>query len=76
MTDHVIDDASALDAQWQRAEASGGNGNCFEFASIDGKVAVRHSKAPHGPALLFTTSELAAMLDGARNGEFDHLTRP
>ncbi|MET8825736.1 DUF397 domain-containing protein [Streptomyces sp. NPDC004610] len=74
MADHVIPDASTLGVQWQRATATGGNGNCFEFAPVDGKVAVRHSKAPHGPALLFTTTELAAMLDGARNGEFDHLT--
>ncbi|NUK01731.1 DUF397 domain-containing protein [Streptomyces lunaelactis] len=71
--DHIISDASALDAEWQKASASGGNGDCVEFAPVGDGVAVRHSKAPQGPALLFTRSEIAAMLDGARAGEFDHL---
>ncbi|MFG2885498.1 DUF397 domain-containing protein [Streptomyces sp. NPDC048297] len=73
MSEHVVTDASMLDVTWQKAEASGGNGNCVEFAAVDGMVAVRHSKAPTGPALLFSKSEIAAMLDGARQGEFDHL---
>lgn len=75
MTDHIIDDASTLGVQWQKASASGANGNeCVEFAKVGEGVAVRHSKAPAGPALIFTTAEIAAMLDGARGGEFDHLT--
>lgn len=72
--EHIINDASTLGAEWQKASASGGNGDCVEFAQVGDEVAVRHSKAPTGPALIFTRSEIAAMLDGARGGEFDHFT--
>lgn len=71
--EHVIKDASTLGVDWQKASASGSNGDCVEFAPVGDRVAVRHSKAPTGPALMFTRSEIAAMLDGARGGEFDHL---
>lgn len=75
MDEHVISDASTLDVAWQRATATGSNGDCFEFAAYNGMVALRHSKAPNGPALIFTPRELECMLDGAVKGEFDHLTR-
>ncbi|MGW0711918.1 DUF397 domain-containing protein [Streptomyces sp. NPDC002643] len=75
MSTHVIHDASALGAEWQKSSASSGDGNCVEFAPHDNGIAIRHSKAPDGPALLFTHSEIAAMLAGAKAGEFDHLTQ-
>lgn len=34
-------------------------------------IAVRDSKNPNGPALLFTPDEWHAFVAGARNGEFD-----
>ncbi|WP_327048120.1 DUF397 domain-containing protein [Microbispora sp. NBC_01189] len=34
-------------------------------------IAVRDSKDPEGPALLFTPAEWAAFLDGVRAGEFE-----
>jgi hypothetical protein len=40
----------------------------------DGSVAMRNSKFPNGPALVFTSSEFAAFLDGAGSGEFTSLT--
>jgi hypothetical protein len=40
----------------------------------NGGVEVRDSKAGEsGVILRFTPAEFAAFLDGARNGEFDHL---
>ena len=36
-------------------------------------VEVRDSKDPDGPVLRFTSAELAAWIDGATKGEFDHL---
>jgi hypothetical protein len=36
-------------------------------------IEVRDSKNPEGLALRFTAGEWAAWLDGAKNGEFDHL---
>ncbi|MFF8426291.1 DUF397 domain-containing protein [Streptomyces sp. NPDC016566] len=58
-----------------QSSASGGDGDCVEFAAHGKGVAIRHSKALNGPALLFTHSEIAALLAGAKAGEFDHLTR-
>jgi hypothetical protein len=38
-----------------------------------GDVAVRNSRHPSGPALIFTRDEMAAFLAGAKDGEFDDL---
>ena len=35
------------------------------------QVAVRDSKDPSGPVLVFTPHEWRAFLDGVRDGEFD-----
>jgi hypothetical protein len=58
---------------WRKSRASGA-GNCVELAPLgEGAVAVRHSLDPHGPALIYTSAEIAAFVAGARNGEFDDL---
>lgn len=59
-------------AKWKKAKKSNGNGgnNCVEVAILDTGVAVRDSKNPGGPALLFTDLEWDAFLDGAKNDEF------
>ncbi|MFD7894058.1 DUF397 domain-containing protein [Streptomyces sp. NPDC059743] len=75
MSQLVIPDASTLDVEWQKSSASTGDGNCVEVATHGDGIAVRHSKVPNGPALIFTRDEIAAWLDGAKSGEFDHLTR-
>ncbi|MFI6537110.1 DUF397 domain-containing protein [Nonomuraea sp. NPDC050547] len=59
-------------AAWRKATASGDNGQCVEVAThLPGIVAVRDSKDPEGPALIFTDGEWAAFLDGAGKHEFD-----
>lgn len=58
---------------WRKSTFSGANGNCVEFAPTTTGVAVRDSKDPNGPVLRFTKAEIAAMLDGAKAGEFDNL---
>ncbi|WP_309248460.1 DUF397 domain-containing protein [Streptomyces sp. MNP-20] len=59
-------------AVWHKSSRSGGNGNCVEIALLDGgDVAVRNSRFPEGPALIYTKSEIAAFLEGAKGGEFD-----
>jgi hypothetical protein len=38
-------------------------------------VAVRNSRDPEGPALVFTDAELDAFLAGVKDGDFDDLLR-
>lgn len=68
--------ASAIPgARWAKSSASVGDGNCVEVARLgDGQVAVRNSRFPEGPALVFTKAETAAFLQGAKGAEFDYLT--
>ncbi|MDA0639527.1 DUF397 domain-containing protein [Nonomuraea ferruginea] len=59
-------------AEWRKATASGDNGQCVEVATnLPGIVAVRDSKNPQGPALIFTPGEWKAFVGGVRDGEFD-----
>lgn len=66
--------ASELDARWIKSRHSNAEGNCVEVAPLTGGVvAMRNSRDPDGPALVYTSAELAAFLAGAKDGEFDHL---
>ncbi|RPF39171.1 uncharacterized protein DUF397 [Streptomyces sp. TLI_185] len=47
--------------------------HCVEFAAYDNGIAIRHSKVPNGPALLYTRPEIAAMIERFKAGESDHL---
>ena len=38
-----------------------------------GAIAVRNSRHPSGPALIYTRAEITAFLTGVKNGEFDDL---
>lgn len=59
-------------AIWVKSSLSGGGNNCVEVArNLPDVVAVRDSKEPQGPALVFTKAEWAAFLEGAKGGEFD-----
>ncbi|MBB6440150.1 DUF397 domain-containing protein [Streptomyces candidus] len=62
------------DAVWIKSSDSTGNGNCVELAGLPGgAVAMRNSRFPEGPALVFTAEELVAFLAGAKRAEFDAL---
>lgn len=58
---------------WRKARSSVGNGACVELAPAAGMIAVRDSKDPDGPVLLYKRAELRAFLDAAKQGEFDDL---
>jgi hypothetical protein len=59
---------------WRKSTASNPNGDCVELADLPaGDVAVRNSRDPRGPALIYTRAEIAAFLAGAKAGEFDDL---
>jgi Domain of unknown function (DUF397) len=47
-----------------------------EFAELDdGQVAMRNADDPGGPALIYTRAEIAALIGGAKDGDFDDLLR-
>lgn len=59
---------------WQKSRRSNSQGNCVEMAELpDQLVAVRNSRHPDGPALIYTRPEIEALILGAKDGDFDHL---
>ncbi|WP_280422455.1 DUF397 domain-containing protein [Nocardia carnea] len=59
-------------AEWFKSSRSQGGNECVEAAHLDGgRVGVRDSKNPTGPALVFTPGEWDAFLAGAKDGGFD-----
>ena len=61
-------------ARWRKSRASNPSGCCVEVAALpDGAIAVRNSRDPAGPALVYTRAEVGAFLTGVKNGEFDDL---
>ncbi|ETK33779.1 Scr1 family TA system antitoxin-like transcriptional regulator [Microbispora sp. ATCC PTA-5024] len=59
-------------AVWRKATRSNTVGNqCVEVALLRGGIAVRDSKDPEGPRLMFSPGEWEAFIDGVKGGEFD-----
>lgn len=58
------------EAAWHKSTFSGPNGDCVEAAELPAGVAVRNSRFPDGPALLFTEAEWDAFLRGVKGGDF------
>lgn len=61
---------------WRKSARSGSNGgNCVELAPLPGgqEIAVRNSRFPEGPALIYTVAEIKALVEGVKDGEFDDM---
>jgi Domain of unknown function (DUF397) len=62
--------------EWRKGGRSSAQGNCVEAAGLPrGGAALRNSRHPRGPALVFTDAEIRAFLESVKDGDFDHLLR-
>jgi hypothetical protein len=66
--------ADLTGASWRKSSISNSQGACVELARLsDGEFAVRNSRNPDGPALIYTRAEIEALIEGVKLGEFDDL---
>jgi hypothetical protein len=60
---------------WERPWSGPNGGQCVELKRLnDGRVAVRQSTDPGGPALIYTPEEMRAFVTGVKDGLADHFT--
>ncbi len=59
---------------WSKPWSDDAGGACVEAKKLhDGRVALRQSTDPDGPALVFTTHEMTRFLAGVKAGDADFL---
>lgn len=66
-----MNDVDVPQLQWFKSSRSSPNGQCVESARLSGGMAVRDSKHPDGPVLLFSADQWQAFTEGVKLGEFE-----
>lgn len=67
--------ADTSPVQWQRSSTANEVAAAVEVAMLgDGLVAMRDSRTPNKPSLVFNRAEWTAFVAGARRGEFTPTT--
>jgi hypothetical protein len=62
----------APEVRWRKSRYSNPCGSCVEMARLgDGAVAVRNSRNPGGPVLVYSWAGMAAFIRSVRAGELD-----
>ena len=57
-----------------RVHSAAPEGNCVELAALPGEqIAMRNSRDPSGPVLIFTKAQLKDLIDLVKLGSFDDL---
>lgn len=72
---HAINAAADLGTEgWHKPWSGSNGGNCVEAKILgDGRIALRQSTDPDGPALIYTHPEISAFITGAKAGAADFL---
>lgn len=73
-SEHFVPNAAELPVldPFRKATFSNPSGNCVDVAQLEGgKIAVRHTGAPDGVAIIYTADEWRAFTAGVKAGEFD-----
>ncbi|MDT0305842.1 DUF397 domain-containing protein [Streptomyces sp. DSM 44917] len=59
---------------WRKPWSGTNGGSCVEALKLaDGRVALRQSTDPDGPALIYTLHEIETFIRGAKRGDADFL---
>ncbi|MBE9500010.1 MULTISPECIES: DUF397 domain-containing protein [Streptomyces] len=62
------------DEGWRKPWSGGNGGSCVEALKLaDGRVALRQSTDPDGPALICSRSDISGFIEAAKAGEADFL---
>ena len=59
---------------WRKPWSGGNGGSCVEALKLaDGRVALRQSTDPEGPALICSHRDISVFIQGAKAGQADFL---
>jgi hypothetical protein len=66
--------SSLVEVEWAASRHGESRAACAQMATLpSGSIAMRNSRDPDGPALVYTHAEIEAFIAGAKDGEFDNL---